>query len=54
MGKRMKRIERIRTDFDSPSARPSPPQAEKKSVFIRLVRFIRFTILSLWEKEAKP
>ena len=27
--KRMKRIERIETDSDSPSARPYPPQAEK-------------------------
>jgi hypothetical protein len=26
--KRMKRIERIETDFDSPSARLYPPQAE--------------------------
>jgi hypothetical protein len=26
--KRMKRIERMKTDFDSPSARPYPPQAE--------------------------
>jgi hypothetical protein len=29
MGKRMTRIERIRTDFDSPSVRPFPPAAEK-------------------------
>ena len=27
--KRMERTKRIGTDFDSPSARPSPPQAEK-------------------------
>ncbi|AEE49362.1 hypothetical protein Halhy_1468 [Haliscomenobacter hydrossis DSM 1100] len=27
--KRMKRTKRIGTDFDSPSARPYPPQAEK-------------------------
>ncbi|MBK9488518.1 MAG: hypothetical protein IPO07_06830 [Haliscomenobacter sp.] len=40
--KRMKRTKRIGTDFDSPSARPYPPQAEKKSVFIRSIRFIRF------------
>ncbi len=29
IGKRMKRIERMRTDFDSPLARLFPPQAEK-------------------------
>ncbi len=29
MATRMPRIPRIRTDFDSPSARPFPPQAEK-------------------------
>jgi hypothetical protein len=29
IGKRMKRTKRMRTDFDSPSARPYPPQAEK-------------------------
>ncbi|WP_421797831.1 hypothetical protein [Haliscomenobacter sp.] len=34
----MKRTKRIKTDFDSPSARPYPPQAEKIR-FIRLVRF---------------
>jgi hypothetical protein len=28
IGKRMKRTERIKTDFDSPSARLYPPQAE--------------------------
>jgi len=28
MAKRMKRMERMGTDFDSPSARPYPPQAE--------------------------
>ena len=39
--KRMKRMERIETDSDSPSARPYPPQVEK-SVFIRSIRLIRF------------
>jgi hypothetical protein len=29
MEKRMPRMTRIRTDFESPSARPFPPQAEK-------------------------
>ena len=29
IGKRMTRIERIKTDFDSPLARPFPPAAEK-------------------------
>jgi hypothetical protein len=28
IGKRIERIERMKTDFDSPSARPNPPQAE--------------------------
>ena len=44
--KRIKRTERIGTDLDSPSARPYPPKAEK-SVLIRSVRLIRFSILSL-------
>jgi hypothetical protein len=42
MGKRMERTKRMGTDFDSPSARPYPPQAEKKSVLIRSIRLIRF------------
>ena len=29
IGKRMTRMTRMRTDFDSPLARPFPPQAEK-------------------------
>ena len=41
---RMPRMPRIRTDFDSPSARPFPPQ----SVFIRGIRGIRIAIMPLW------
>ena len=46
MVKRMERTKRIGTDFGSPWAHPYPPQAEKIR-FIRSIRFIRFTILSL-------
>ncbi|WP_373553783.1 hypothetical protein [Haliscomenobacter sp.] len=50
----MKRTKRIGTDFGSPSAHPYPPQAAKKSVFIRSIRFIRFTILPLWPASYLP
>ena len=43
----MKRTKRIETDFASPSAHPHPPQAAK-SVFIRSIRLIHFTIMPLW------
>ena len=49
----MKRIERIKTDYSAfggmilTKMKKALPQAKAKSVLIRLIRVIRFTIMSL-------
>jgi hypothetical protein len=53
MAKRIERIERMRTDFYSACGGKGRAEGESKSVPIRFVRFIRFTIMPLYAAGVK-